>query len=384
MKRISGLVVISSCAWLLSACGGGGSSGSSKEPGTTLSPPAITTQKTIASSDDAGKTVKAATTMATSFASGSSFPSLDSLVQKKPAGQSADGHRILSTVLELKQNLAEITSRHKALGKRLAAVESSPCSDGGSMSYNPQSDPVIVTFVNCKDNYEYWNGTVTMPKSLYDGIETPSGTIAAKLTTINYSFGGYSNKEYESSSNFTMYFESIGTSGSTTREQLIIDGTNSEIDYREGTSERQSFEDFSLDIEMNEGSVTTSIAMTLDGAFSMDTFRDTQFSSAQRVTASAMSFEDFWMYEVANESTTSLEISGKYAMATIPSCMDGTFDITTQTPIMMDNISGVTRSGKMKVNGVDITFNANGSVTATLNGVPQNIDYTDYCSTLEF
>jgi hypothetical protein len=59
--------------------------------------------------------------------------------------------------------------------------------------------------------------------------------------------------------------------------------------------------------------------------------------------------------------------------------MDGTFAISTQSPLVTTS-NGVT-TGQMTVNGVVMVFNADGSVTASINGVPQTItSYANVCS----
>jgi hypothetical protein len=164
------------------------------------------------------------------------------------------------------------------------------------------------------------------------------------------------------------YVKSTGIS------KLSINGTESSIDYTSGTSDKQSFGNFSLD--MTESATSTS--MTLNGSVSMDTFKDTKFTTVD--TASGMTFQSLILVETTNTSSTALTINGTFAIKTIPACNDGTFAITTQSDITTNSL-GATTGGQMTVNGVVMVFNADGSVTATINGTPQVItSYANACS----
>lgn len=380
MKKTEVVIGMVAVTALLCACGGSGSKSGSNVPGitTTVAAPAITTSKTISTPAEAAKTVNASKTLASSFASGSSFPSLDSLVSKPAADQAADGHKIISTVRDIKQRVLGIVEKQKTLGKQVGAAQAQACTGGGSMSVDPASNPLIVTFYACKESEEYQNGTIIIPQSLMGSTgSTTGGTLSVNLTTISYASGsGYTVKQNESVLNMTMAISSFDTT--TGAVSLSMNGSQSHIDYVAGTSEKQSFGNFSLSMTESQSGTVTSTSMTMNGAVSIDTFTGTTFSTVD--TASGMTFQNLVLTDSFDSATLvdTLTINGTYAIKTIPSCLDGTFVITTQTALT--TTGGVT-TGEMTVNGVNMVFNADGTVTATINGTPQIItSYANVCS----
>jgi hypothetical protein len=287
----------------------------------------------------------------------------------------------MSTVRSVQQQVAGIVKKQKAVGKQVAAAQSVGCTDGGTMSYDTASDPVTITFNGCKEDYEYKNGSVSMPKAFMGQTSsTSSFSLTVNMTTISYpNLGIYTSPTNRSDMFLTMTVNSFdATSGAM---KLAMNGTQSEIYYTgTGSSEKQSFGNFSIDMtESLSGSLATT-SMTLGGSVSMDSFSDIAFKTID--TASGMTFQNLIITEAINSSanTSSLTINGKYAIKTIPACMDGTFDISTQSAITTNMSSGAT-TGQMTVNGVVITFNADGTVTATIGGVPQAVpSYATACS----
>lgn len=381
MNKILVVIGMIAATGILYACGG--SSGGSTAPGggtttTSVAAPTIAAAPTtITNETEAAKTVNASKTLAASFASGASFPSLNALVQK-PADRTADGHKIIATVRDMQQRVAGIVEKQKSLGKMVAAAESLACTDGGSMSFDPAASPLTITFTACREFDEHQNGTVTMPQSFMDTTGgTASGSLSVNMTTISYAPGsGYSTKQFESALNMTMAFTSLDMT--TGAMNLSMNGSQSQIDYVAGTSEKQSFGSFSLNMTESSGTSTTTTSMTMNGAVSMDTFTGTTFSTI--ATASGMTFRNLVLTDVFDSTTftDTLTINGTYAIKTIPACMDGTFVISTQTPLTTAN--GVT-TGQMTVNGVVMVFNSDGTVTATINGAPQIItSYANVCS----
>lgn len=248
------------------------------------------------------------------------------------------------------------------------------------MSFDPASNPLVITFAACKEGDEYQNGTVTMPQALLGQTSSSTGgTLSVNLTSIIYAPGsGYTIKQNESVLNMTMTLSSFDTAAGAM--SLALNGSQSQINYVAGTSEKQSFGNFSLNITESVVGTISTTSMTMNGAVSMDTFTGTSFGTI--VTASGMTFSNLQLGNTMNSvsGTNTLTINGTYAIKTIPACMDGTFVITTQSPIT-STFSGTT-SGQMTVNDVVMVFNANGTVTATINAVPQTIDasYATICS----
>lgn len=380
MKKLLLVAGTITVAGFLYACGGSSSSssgGSGSGITTTVAAPAISaTKASISTPADAAKTVNASKTLASSFASGSSFPSLGSLVGK-PAAQAANGQRIISTVRDMRQRVSRMVEKQNKLGKQVAAAQSVNCTDGGTMTFDSASNPVVLTFTACKEGSEYQNGTITMPQALMGATSGSGGTLTVNLTTISYVLGGYTTKTHESALNMSMTVGSFNsTAGSAS---FSMNGSESSIDYTAGTSENLSFGNFSINMTESTAGSATTVSMTLDGSVSMDTFSDTAFKTID--TASGMTFQNLAIVESVNSaaSTSSLTINGTYAIKTIPSCMDGTFVISTQNALTT-NSSGVT-TGQMTVNGVVIVFNADGTVTATINGTAQPVpSYATACS----
>lgn len=378
---VIGMVAVSG---ILYACGGSSSKSGGGGTTTTVAAPAISTTKTpVTTPAEAAKTVNASKTLASSFASGTTIPSLGSLVGKPAVDQAANGHKIISTVRDLQQRVAGIVEKQKSLGKQVAAVQSQPCTDGGSMSLDPATNPVVITFSACKNGNESQNGTVTMPLALLNQTSSSTGgTLSVNLTSIIYAPGsGYVIKQHESVLNMTMTLAAFDSVAGTS--SLSMNGSQSQINYVSGTvgtSEKQSFGDFSLTVAESLAGTVTTTSMTMNGAVSMDTFKDPTFTLID--TASGMTFRNLQLGSTVNSASgiSTLTINGTYAIKTIPACMDGTFVITTQSPITSTG-SGTT-SGQMTVNDVVMVFNANGTVTATINAVPQTIDasYATICS----
>jgi hypothetical protein len=318
--------------------------------------------------------------LASAFASGGAFPKIGSLI-KPTTDKNVDGHKIISTVRDLQQKAVGIVNKQKSLGKRVAAATSPtsyPCSDGGSMSFDTASNPAIYSFTACKQGSEYMDGTMTMPQGVYGATSsTTGGSLSVNLTTISYANGGYTTKEKESVMKMTMAFSSFDNSAGTA--SYSINGTSSSVDYIAKTSEKQAFSNFSISMSDNTSATTYgSVNMTMDGSVTMDSYKDTTFTTV--FESSGMTFQKLILVETSSANSTSQTIDGTYAIQTIPACMDGTFVISTQKALTTINGSGVT-TGQMTVNGVVMVFNADGTVTATINGVPQAIpSYTNVCS----
>lgn len=374
---VMGMVVVSG---ILYSCGGSGSSSSGIK--TTVAAPAISTTKTVVSTPaEAAKTVNASKSLASSFATGSSFPSLSSLVGKPTAGQAADAHRIISTVRDLQQRVLALQKMPKKMGKSVAAIITpapQACVESGSqtVSYNDATGDVSMTANNCKENYELTNGTMSFTGISQGATSGTGGRIVMNMTTISYASGGYTTKESESVINMTMTIESFDSSVGS--QKFKINGSQSSINYlsgTSGTSEKQVFGNFTIDMTEGTSGSDTTISMTMDGSVSMDTFTGTTFTDIDE--ASGMSFQDLRLVNVFNTNgTNSLTINGIYAIKTIPACMDGTFEISTASPIVSDG-NGTT-SGQMTVNGVVMVFNPDGTITATIDGQPQALDLATY------
>lgn len=381
MRRIVAVIGMVAAMGILYACGGSGSKSTGGGGGggvtTTVAAPTIEAPKTITTQAEAAKTVDSSKTLASSFASGSAFPSLNSLVGKQAAGQSADGHKIITTVRDLQQRVTGLVDKQKSLGKQVAAAQSQNCADGGTMSFDAASDPIVISFNGCKEGYGIQSGTVSMPQAMFSGTSGTGGTLSLNLTTINYVYGGYTIKESESVENLTMAVSSFDTTANTA--SFSINGYATSIDYTAQTSDKQTFGSFSLSMSETTSGTLVTTNMTMTGSVSMDTFNDTTFTSID--TGSGMTFQNLVLVDAMDTSTNSnsLTINGTYAIKTIPACMDGTFIITTQTPLTT-NSSGVT-TGQMTVNGIVMVFNADGTVTATINNAPVIISsYENACS----
>lgn len=401
MKKIMVLFGVIAAALVLYACGGSGSNsstaggsgatpagssttaaGSGATPSgsgstaagsgatPTVPAPVITAPTAISTKDAAARAVNASKTLASSFATSSSFQSLSNLL--KPAlNRPADGGQILSTVRELQQLVAGVVDNQNSLGKRVAAVpSSSSCPDGGSISTS--INPIVMTFTACKMGNEYKNGIITMTKPMWEMTSGADVALTVDMTTIAYAPGGYATKEHESVLKLTMKIVSFDRSAKS--EILALNGFGREINYLSGTSSKLSLGDPGGDFRLNRsestsGTVTTT-TMIMDGPVSMDRFKDATFTVVDSV--SGMTFQNL---RVASD-VNSLSIVGTYSIKTVPACLDGTFEITTQSPIT--NTGG----GQVTVNGIVMVFNPDGTVTATINNTSQTIaaSYASVCS----
>jgi hypothetical protein len=384
MRKIPVVIGMVAVTGILYACGGSGSKSSSDNNGgtiTTVTAPPIASATTISNPTEAARTVNSSRALASSFASGSAFPSLNSLVSKPAADQTANGHRILDTIRDVQKRALALQEIPKKVGKYAAAptTDTYPCAVSGSRTivYDDVSGNMSITATSCKEDYELTNGTMSLT-GISQG-NSSGGSIAVNMSTINYAYGGYVTKEHESMMNLTMTINSLSNSANSSTSSFSMNGTEKNINYNSGTSEKQAFGNFSLSMsESASGSITT-VNMTMSGSVTMDTYRDTTFTAID--TASGMTFQNLKLVDTVNSATmtNSLTIDGTYAIRTIPACMDGTFAISTQSPLVTTS-NGVT-TGQMTVNGVVMVFNADGSVTASINGVPQTItSYANVCS----
>ena len=377
-----GMVAVSG---ILCSCGGSGSQG-----GTTVgvAAPAVAAPKVIASKMDATKTASSSTTMAMSFIKGG-MPSLGSLVAKPAVSSIPNGHRIVDTILGLKSKFAAMQQRPRMLGKMVAAspppetvncgVNNSPADGTSTTSVTLDASGTILTGLsmtanNCKDgdgSYSIENGSViikgfSLPLAEFDPstFNLSNVTLVLNLKTVDYAYGGYATKIFESTENVTI---NIGTSYSANSMLLKLNGSMIEIDYSLNESNKSLFNNFNMSVTEDLQGFT----LILDGIANMETYKDATFSAVD--TKSGMTFKDL---KLVSSNSGSVSIDGTYAMATIPACMDGTFIITTQTPITIDS-SGNTTGGNMTVNGVEMAFDSTGGVVATIDGVPQTISATE-------
>jgi hypothetical protein len=76
--------------------------------------------------------------------------------------------------------------------------------------------------------------------------------------------------------------------------------------------------------------------------------------------------------DASSTSGSQISIDGTLAYLSQPDCLSGTYTFSTQVPITINAIGSVT-AGKITVNGVVIVFNSDGSITATLNGLPVTV-----------
>lgn len=372
MKKFLVFLGMVAAAGVLYACGGGGSNSSTTPAGGSAGPPTVapinTAPTTISNKDSAARAVNVSKTLATSFVANSSFQSLNDLL-KPVVSRDPSGHRIISTVRDLQQMITDVVEKQKSLGKQVAAVASSSnCPDGGLISTS--IDPIVMTFTACKMGGEYKNGIITMTKPIWELTSGADVALTVDMTTVRYAPGGYATKEHESALSLTMKIDSFDRTAK--NEILTINGSGREMNYVSGTSNKLSLGDLKSDFKLNmtestSGTVTT---MIMDGPVSMESFNDAAFTAID--TASVIAFKNLQVVSNVNL----LSITGAYTIKTIPACLDGTFDITTQSPI---TASG---SGQMTVNGIVMVFNSDGTVTATINNAPQTIEasYASICS----
>jgi hypothetical protein len=368
---------------VLVGCSGGGGGSSTPNPGNSsggiiTTAPTVTAQKAISTPAEVSKTVSSSTSLAMSLVKGGGIPNLGSLISKPVAGQTPDGHRIVNTIFKLQRSLTAVQQKPVALAKTIAATAQPttvPCAVSGTrtVSYDTNYSNISVSANACKENDTIENGTISI-----SGFDSSSNTftganIALNLTTADYTSGGsYTTKTHESTQNMTMVIDSM--SATYDSMNMSINGTSKEIDYVTKESSKSTFANFSMAM------ITTSstYAMTLNGAALMESYvTPADFATFGTLdTSSGMTFVSLRIVDTYTGTLSAVSIDGKYAIATIPSCMDGTFIISTQIPITTDSYGYVT-AGQMTVNGVVMTFNSDGSINATLNGQPVAISATD-------
>jgi hypothetical protein len=388
MKKLLLVMGSFAAAGFLYACGGSSSS-SSGGGGATIgvAAPAVSTPRTIATSADAAKTASSSKTMASALVKGG-MPNLGSLVGKTAGDQTPNGHRIVDTIFKFQNKLMALQKKQFTLGKAVAAAattpnaETIPCETGSrtfSATLNASNTTITgmnVTMDQCKESGSIENGSVSITGISLDpnnttGVPDFTGaTFAVNMTTADYAAGGYTTKTFESKPNLTLTINSNTSTGSMA---IKISGSSSEADYLLHESNKSLFTNFSM--TMTEASPTYTVI--LDGVANMETYKDSTFTTVD--TKSGMTFK---LLKIASTSLStggsSVTIDGTYAIAAIPSCMDGTYVISTVVgfPIITDS-AGNTIGGKMNVNGVAMEFLPNGNVTTTIGGQTSTITAAD-------
>ncbi len=367
MKKALLLVGMLVAVGILYACGGGSSGGSS----VGVAAPAVSTPKVIATKEEAAKTASASTTMAASLVKGGGIPDLGSLIGKPAIGSTPNGHRIVDTILGFQKKLSALPQKSLMLGKVVAAATSQnqtiACTDGGDRTITASSNGFSMTANQCKEFGTIENGSVSITGISSSSTDFTGAALVANLTTVDYAAGGYAAPTFESTIKMTMNIVSMSTTGSSMK--INLSGSSSEVDYLKKESNKAAFTGFSMDMAESAG-----YTLTLDGVANMETYSDTTFTKVD--TKSGMTFKKLSIVTGITNSGSSVSINGTYAIAAIPACMDGTYVITTASPIITDS-TGMTTGGKMTVNGVDMLFNADGSVAATIGGQTQTITAAD-------
>ncbi|HXE97305.1 MAG TPA: hypothetical protein VN642_12915 [Dongiaceae bacterium] len=390
MKKMLVVVGMIAVVGILYACGGGGSSPGGTTGGTNttggnnttggssvgLAAPAISAPKPVATKQEVVKTVSSSTTLASSFVKGGGIPNLGSLVGKLAGGSPSKGHSIVDTILGLQDKILAVQQKPAVLAKQVAATTgiqpiTEPCTDGGTRTISFDDNGFSMSANQCKEAGTIENGTVSIAGiSVISGADFTGATVVTNLTTVDYASGGYTTKTSESVMNMTMKINSMTTTG--TSMSLQLSGTKNDQNYVNKSSEKSSFSNFSMNITMPSASQLNSPQTTLilDGVSNMETYKDANFTTLD--TKSGMTLQQLKLVENVTLTGSSMAIDGTYAVATIPTCLDGTFVISTQAPITSDG-SGKTIGGQMTVNGVVMVFKSDGSVEATINGTKELI-----------
>jgi hypothetical protein len=395
MKKIVVVIGTIAAIGMLYACGGGGGGGStpSNTTGTTggnnttgsstvgLAAPAISTPKAATTKQEVVKTVSSSTSLASSFVSGGGIPNMGSLVGKLAGDPTSKGHSIVDTILGLQDKVMAVQQK-QTVAKRVAATTglepfTEPCADGGTRTISFDDNGFSSSSNQCKEFGSLENGTASITGASLGTTDFTGATIVTNLTTVDYASDGYTTKTKESVMKMTMKINSMTTTTTSVANVSVqLSGTKNEQDYVNKTSEKSSFSNFSMSIVMPAAPQLNSAqtTLTLDGVANMETYKDANFTTLD--TKSGMTLQQLKLVQSFTTSGLSMKIDGTYAVATVPVCLDGTFEITTQVPVTTDS-SGKTTGGQMTVNGVSMVFKSDGSVEATINGSVQVISAAD-------
>lgn len=352
--------------------------------------PAISASaKPITTQEEATKAVSVSTLLVNSMSSGINFSSLDASSVAKPVASSVTNNgKIMVTVRDMQKKMRSL---QKKLAKTTASVtpQTEACLTYGTRTeiLDLTAGNYYISYNNCKEFGTLTQGTIKVTGITSGSLnELTNATASIATTTTEYAYDSYGSdtiKQYVNEDVYSMKIYSMSpvTTTGNFASSVKVNGTSTHKDYTTSTSEKQYVENFTMSMYENG---SESRANFISGSFSISTYKDTAFSMLDEqvnITFKNLETKNVTTFTTATKGIDTTTVNGTFAMKTMPACQDGTYMISTQTPIVTNftndaygyPVSEITTAGQMTFNGIMTTFNSDGSITVMLNGVPQII-----------
>jgi hypothetical protein len=232
--------------------------------------------------------------------------------------------------------------------------------------------PFTITFNGCREGAAQVDGVMTATLTGVIAANLTLGTVADPLTVTEYS-GATSSSVI----GVLKTTSSISFSQSGVTDTFAATGSFESWDYVAHGHQRQAMTDLSI-------AVTTGTGTVGSADYQVDTFTvngpstATVYVSDTDSTINYSESDSYSNFVIVDKSPAAgspdfdyLTLNGTFGISTTPAdrCIDGTFSITTNTDVKIDNATEMIGEGQLTINGTAVAvYNADGSLTVTANG----------------
>lgn len=279
--------------------------------------------------------------------------------------------------------LKKAKEAHKA-GTIAIPSSSTPCTDGGSTDISGTVDTatfaytMTMTFTKCRENEEQLDGTITasgaFSTTTADSFDMTIGNGDGAIGSGDFVVQEFKDNYTYLFAKYTADMKVLGsvTAGTTSSSFIMTaNGLESYTDFI--NTYKMTFTN--LKFTSTKNAAATSGTDVVDGAFKEE------WTDAGVSKSASFTFTSFTVAWTKGTTTVApiynyyeYSVDGTMATAYTGFCADGngTLIIKTVTPIRKNLTTDKTVAGKMTINTTtEIVFNADGTVTVTINGVAQ-------------
>lgn len=268
---------------------------------------------------------------------------------------------------------------------------SGSCPDGGSYAWSPSSNGIAaITFSGCRENDVQADGEfniVTLAPTL-TGYSL-SGTLGSSSTPTAFTlqdFGpGYSTLISKTTMTGFSLAVAVTVSGtSVTSLTVTATGSMSISDDTSGINYSVTVTNLSDTYALSTSGTGTTTTYTTNGSFAESWPTSTGSDSI------AASFTNLQLIITAGTASQDMSVGGTLGITFTPAtCLNGSFTLVTNSPIVFSDALGYTTGGELTVNGATtITYNSDGSITVATGGQSQTFasefDLTQICPIATF
>ena len=240
-----------------------------------------------------------------------------------------------------------------------------------TIAANSTLGPFTITFNACRQNTTQVDGVATAQLTGIIAMALTLGSDSSPLTVTEYADAASSTVSDVLKTSSTVGFSQAGTT-----DTYTITGSFENWDYAGHGHEKLGLSGLVM-------AVTTGPVVVNGANYTMDTLAvngsltGTVFVSDADAAISYTEGNSFTNFVIVDKKPVAgspdfeyLNISGTFSIATTPDkCITGTFSVATDTDVKIDNATGMTAGGQLTINANAIaTFNADGSVTVSVNG----------------